>query len=77
VNEGLEVSVPSHGEDTAYAGLLAANEKNTTSGYASDFMTTRPRARYVVTSAAKAMINLRRLGGDRMWDATMRKQYGL
>jgi short-subunit dehydrogenase len=93
VNEGLEANVPSHGEDTAYADLLAASEKNTTSGYASDFMTTspeavaavilravestRPRARYVVTSAAKAMINLRRFGGDRMWDATMRKRFDL
>ena len=93
VNEGLEVSVPSHGEDTAYADLLAANEKNTTGGYANDFMATgpesvaavivkavdssRPRSRYVVTPAAKFMINLRRLGGDRIWDAAMRKQYGL
>ncbi len=93
VNEGLVVSVPSHGEDTAYADLLAASGKNTTSGYASDFLTTspeavaavilravesnRPRARYVVTSAAKAMINLRRFGGDRMWDATMRNRFDL
>ena len=37
----------------------------------------RPRSRYVVTPAAKDMINLRRFGGDRVWDATMRKQYGL
>ena len=79
--------------DTAYADLLAANDKSTTSGYANDFMatspesvaavilraveSTRPRSRYVVTSAAKALINLRRFGGDRVWDATMRKQYGL
>ena len=89
----MEESVKKNGAETAYAGLLAASEKNTTSGYASDFMTTspeavaavilravestRPRARYVVTSAAKAMINLRRLGGDRMWDATMRNRFGL
>ena len=39
--------------------------------------TPRPRSRYVVTSAAKVMINLRRFGGDRLWDAAMRKQYGL
>jgi hypothetical protein len=37
----------------------------------------RPRSRYVVTSAAKAMISLRRFGGDRVWDATMRSRYGL
>jgi len=93
VSESLEVGTPSHGADTAYGDLLAANDKNTTSGYANDFMATgpesvaavivkavdssRPRSRYVVTPAAKVMINLRRLGGDRIWDAAMRKQYGL
>jgi len=93
VNESLEKGTPPHGEDTAYADLLAASDKNTTSGYANDFMTTspeavgavilravesvKPRSRYVVTSAAKALINLRRFGGDRVWDATMRSRYGL
>ena len=93
VSESLEVGNRPHGADTAYADLLAANDKNTTSGYANDLMATgpeavaavivkavdspRPRSRYVVTSAAKVMINLRRFGGDRVWDAAMRKQYGL
>ena len=93
VNESLEMAIPPHGEDTAYADLLATNDKNTASGYANDLMTTspeavaavilravesaRPRSRYVVTSAAKALINLRRFGGDRVWDATMRGRYGL
>jgi short-subunit dehydrogenase len=93
VGESLEVGVAPQESDTAYADLLAANDKRTTSGYANDFMATgpeavaaiivkavdssRPRSRYVVTPAAKAMINLRRFGGDRVWDAAMRKQYGL
>jgi len=93
VGESLEVGVPPQESDTAYADLLAANDKKTTSGYANDFMATgpeavaaiivkavdssRPRSRYVVTPAAKVMINLRRFGGDRVWDAAMRKQYGL
>ena len=92
ISEGLEVG-SAEGGDTAYPELLAASEKNTTGGYANDFMATgpeavaaviakalespRPRSRYVVTSAAKVMINLRRFGGDRIWDATMRRQYGL
>jgi NAD(P)-dependent dehydrogenase (short-subunit alcohol dehydrogenase family) len=37
----------------------------------------RPRARYVVTPAAKAQVQLRRLGGDRLWDAVMRRTYRL
>ena len=93
VSESVELGTPSHGADTAYRDLLAANDKRTTSVYANDFMATgpesvaavivkavdslRPRARYVVTPAAKVMINLRRIGGDRIWDAAMRKQYGL
>jgi NAD(P)-dependent dehydrogenase (short-subunit alcohol dehydrogenase family) len=35
----------------------------------------RPRTRYVVTPAAKAQVQLRRLGGDRLWDAVMRRTY--
>jgi NADP-dependent 3-hydroxy acid dehydrogenase YdfG len=35
----------------------------------------RPRTRYVVTPAAKAQVQLRRLGGDRLWDAVMRRAY--
>lgn len=93
VNEGLEVGAAARDTTTAYGDLLAASEKRTTGSYANDFMATgpesvaavvlraidssRPRSRYVVTPAAKAMINLRRLGGDRLWDATMRKQFGL
>jgi len=98
VNEGLELSAAevgaaAHDADTAYADLLSANEKNTTGGFANDFIATgpesvaavivkalessRPRSRYVVTPAAKAMINLRRFGGDRAWDRAMRKRFGL
>jgi NADP-dependent 3-hydroxy acid dehydrogenase YdfG len=93
MNESLEVGAARRDAVTAYGDLLAANEKSSTGGYANDFMATgpesvaavivravqsaRPRSRYVVTPAAKFMANLRRLGGDRIWDATMRKRFGL
>lgn len=35
----------------------------------------RPRTRYVVTPAAKAQVQLRRLGGDRLWDTFVRRAY--
>jgi NAD(P)-dependent dehydrogenase (short-subunit alcohol dehydrogenase family) len=35
----------------------------------------RPRTRYVVTAAAKAQVQLRRLGGDRLWDTFVRRAY--
>ena len=37
----------------------------------------RPRTRYVVTPAAKAQVQLRRLGGDRLWDAFVSRAYDL
>jgi short-subunit dehydrogenase len=91
VNESLELDAGPDSV-TAYGDLLSANEKRTTSSYANDFLATgpetvaavivravqssRPRSRYVVTPAARFMINLRRFGGDRIWDRTMRRQYG-
>jgi NADP-dependent 3-hydroxy acid dehydrogenase YdfG len=93
VNEGLEAGVARHQTVSAYPELLAGSEKSTTGGYANDLVATdpdavaavivkalhspRPRSRYVVTPAARAMITLRRFGGDRLWDATMRRQFGL
>jgi len=93
VNQGLEGGAAATGPETAYAKLLATSEKNTTGGYANDYVSsgpeavaavisrallaTRPRSRYVVTPAAKVLINLRKFGGDRVWDRAMRKQYGL
>src|SRR5450756_2301703 len=44
VNESLEMATPPHGEDTAYADLLAASDKNSTGGYANDYVTTSPEA---------------------------------
>jgi NAD(P)-dependent dehydrogenase (short-subunit alcohol dehydrogenase family) len=37
----------------------------------------RPHTRYVVTPAAKAQVQLRRLGGDRLWDLLMRRAYDI
>jgi short-subunit dehydrogenase len=93
MNEGLEVGATRHDTVTAYGDLLSSNEKYSAGSYANDFIATgpetvaativkalqssRPRSRYVVSPAAKAMINLRRFGGDRIWDRTIRKQFGL
>jgi NAD(P)-dependent dehydrogenase (short-subunit alcohol dehydrogenase family) len=35
----------------------------------------RPRTRYTVTASAKAMLGMRRLSTDRMWDRFVRSQY--
>ena len=37
----------------------------------------KPRSRYLLTPAARALVTTRTLGGDRVWDAVVRRQYGL
>ncbi|WP_426564934.1 oxidoreductase [Angustibacter sp. McL0619] len=37
----------------------------------------RPRSRYLITPAARAMVALRRFGGDRAWDAFVRRQFSV
>jgi short-subunit dehydrogenase len=38
---------------------------------------TRPRTRYLLTPAARAMVTARTLGGDRVWDRIVSRQLGL
>ncbi|KRE54688.1 SDR family NAD(P)-dependent oxidoreductase [Phycicoccus sp. Soil748] len=77
--------------DSPYAALLAASASATGNGYANPVLATgpesvarvvlkavesgRPRSRYVVTPAARAMIAARTLGGDRVWDGIVRQQF--
>ena len=79
------------GPDSPYAALLAASASATGNGYANPVLATgpesvarvvlkavesgRPRSRYVVTPAARAMIAARTLGGDRVWDGIVRQQF--
>jgi NAD(P)-dependent dehydrogenase (short-subunit alcohol dehydrogenase family) len=37
----------------------------------------RPRARYLVTPAARLFVQTRRFGGDRVWDAVVRRSFRL
>lgn len=72
-----------------YAAMRAAGDEATRSGYAGRAAAGpevvarvvtraveahRPRTRYVVTAPAKALVQLRRLGGDRLWDAVASRQ---
>jgi NADP-dependent 3-hydroxy acid dehydrogenase YdfG len=77
--------------ESPYAGLLATSASNTTGSYGNPMLATgpeavarvvvkavgarRPRSRYVVTPAARALIATRTLGGDRVWDLMMRRQF--
>ena len=36
-----------------------------------------PRTRYLLTPAARAMVATRTVGGDRLWDRVVARQFGL
>jgi short-subunit dehydrogenase len=77
--------------DSPYADLLANNAANTTGSYSNRLVATgpesvartilkaveadRPRSRYLLTPAARAMVTARTLGGDRVWDAIVQRQF--
>jgi short-subunit dehydrogenase len=92
VNEGIAADGSLAADRSAYAELLARSEQATAESYRNVLAVgpeavakvtlkaveaERPRTRYVVTPAARAMITLRRLGGDRLWDGFVRRQFKL
>lgn len=58
-----------------YAGRGAADPDAVAAVVVDSLLAGRPRPRYVVTGQAKALVQLRRLGGDRVWDAAVRRVY--
>jgi hypothetical protein len=78
-------------ENSPYAGLLAASVAATTGGYSNRMAAAgpervartvlkavesrRPRSRYVVTAAARAIIATRTVGGDRAWDTLIGQRF--
>ena len=78
-------------EDSPYAVLLATNAANTSGSYANRLVAAgpesvarvilkaveavHPRSRYLLTPAARAMVTARTLGGDRVWDAIVQRQF--
>lgn len=78
------------GDGSAYAALVHSVAAGNAGAYRNRLVSTgpekvarvvlkavespRPRARYVVTPAARALIAARTLGGDRVWDALVRSQ---
>ena len=92
VNEGIAGDGSLAADRSAYSELLARSEQATAESYRNVLAVgpdavakvtlkaveaERPRTRYVVTPAARAMITLRKLGGDRVWDGFVRRQFKL
>ena len=60
-----------------YRGPFAASPEKVAAVVRQAVEARRPRSRYLITPAARAMVHLRRLGGDRLWDAFVRRQFSL
>ncbi len=80
------------GDDGPYAALRASSDQVTERSYrsrnavgpdviagvvAKAVEAEHPRSRYLVTPAAKALVATRLLGGDRVWDAVVRRRFDL
>ncbi len=79
--------------DSPYAEMRASVHRTNNEAYANSMMSAssesvaqvvrkaveadRPRSRYLLTPAARAMLVARTLGGDRVWDRLMARQFGL
>ena len=80
-------------DDSPYAGMRAAVAANNAGAYRNPRVATssasvarvavkaveadRPRTRYLLTPAARAMVTARTVGGDRLWDTLVTRQNGL
>ena len=60
-----------------YRGPFAASPEKVAAVVRRAVEARRPRSRYLITPAARAMVHLRRLGGDRAWDAFVRRQFSV
>jgi NAD(P)-dependent dehydrogenase (short-subunit alcohol dehydrogenase family) len=86
---GSESALPD--PSSPYAALLEASARATSGSYENGMLAAdpervgevvlravearRPRSRYVITPAARAMITARTLGGDRVWDGIVGRQF--
>lgn len=59
----------------SYASRLAAGPETVAAAVHRALTVPRPKPRYVVTPAAKALVHTRRLLGARVWDAYLRRQF--
>lgn len=66
------------GNSAAYSNpRLSASSESVAQALVKAVEADHPRARYLLTPAARAMVTARTVGGDRLWDGIVRRQFGL
>jgi len=66
------------GNSAAYANpRLSASAESVAQTLVKAVEAERPRTRYLLTPAARAMVTARAVGGDRIWDGIVKRQFGI
>ena len=66
------------GNSAAYTNpRLSASAESVAQSIVKAIEADRPRTRYLLTPAARAMVTARAVGGDRAWDGLVKRQFGL
>jgi short-subunit dehydrogenase len=66
------------GNSAAYANpRLSASAESVAQTLVKAVEADRPRTRYLLTPAARAMVTARAVGGDRVWDGIVKRQFSL
>src|SRR6478735_9581940 len=66
------------GNSAAYANArLSASAESVAQTLVKAVEADRPRTRYLLTPAARAMVTARAVGGDRVWDGIVKRQFSL
>ncbi|MFL6080475.1 MAG: SDR family NAD(P)-dependent oxidoreductase [Ornithinibacter sp.] len=66
------------GNSAAYANpRMSASSESVAQALVKAIETDRPRTRYLLTPAARAMVTARAVGGDRVWDGIVTRQFGI
>lgn len=73
---GLVQSVSAANANAYSSKVIAAPPEKVARTILKAIETDHPRSRYVITPTARALIALRTFGGDHVWDAMVRRQFG-
>jgi short-subunit dehydrogenase len=66
------------GNSAAYANpRLSASSESVAQALVKAIEADRPRTRYLLTPVARAMVTARAVGGDRVWDGIVTRQFGI
>ncbi len=73
----MVASISEANRDAYSNRMISASSESVAEAIVKAVESDRPRARYLLTPAAKGMVAARTLGGDRVWDLIVRRQFGV